>query len=775
MLKKWLSIVLATLVALAGLGLLVGGVQLALLGGSPYYLLAGAALVATGYGLFRGSAWTATLFGLLLAATLLWALWEVGFDAWALVPRLVAPAVLGVILIIAMWRRTAVAPRDRWWLGAPVAAIALTLLGAGLLAPDPSSGIAGAKPIALADPTGGEWREWGHTLTGERFSALSQINTANVADLKLAWRFDADVEHFGFHSFEATPLAVNGNLYFCADRNTIIAVDQDSGKQVWRYDPKAHLTKQFAATCRGVAYYEAPAGTAECPKRILFGVADGRMMAVDAITGTLCRSFGKDGAASLIEGLGDVPEGIVFPSSAPTIVNGAAILSGWVSDGVSVDEPSGVIRAIDALTGKQRWAWDSGRADPAKPLAPGETYTRSAPNAWGMFSGDEQLKLAFITTGNSTPDYFGAHRTPEAEKYSVAIVALDTDTGKPRWSFQIVHHDLWDYDAASQPVLVDLPIDGTQVPAVIVPNKRGEFFVLDRRDGKPLYPVTERPVPQGAAAGDWVSPTQPYSAFPNVTGAPLTEQKMWGATPFDQLWCRVKFREARYDGEFTPPGLRPAIFYPGSAGGVNWGSVTVDKARGIMVTNSLYMPDIGRLIPRQEAEKLKNYSKTGGHADAFAFEQEGTPYAMQRTIFQNPIGVPCMQPPYGKLTAISLKTGKVVWSKRLGTSYWAGPFNVGSRLPFTMGVPTIGGALTTAGGVVFIGASQDRSFRAIDIGNGRELWRFSLPSVAGATPMTYTSAKTGRQYVVIASSDHPGLGGPPADALLAFALPEPAN
>jgi len=770
-LGRILALLIAAAMAIAALALLLGGARLISLGGSAYYACAGAALLATATGIVLNKRWALPVFGVLLAFTLGWAIWESGFDGWSLVPRLVAPGVLGLIVLLPFVRKRS-APSSGWWVGAPVLAIALTIAGSALFAPDPSEGLEGAEAVAVEDPTGGEWRDWGHTIGGDRFSALSQIDTGNVGDLELAWRFDSDVEPYGFHSFEATPLAVGDKLFLCLDRNTIVALNQDSGKQVWRYDPHAKLDGQFAATCRGVAYFEAPQGTEECPTRVIFAVADGRMMAVDSETGKLCRSFGENGAASLTEGLGDYPPGMVYPSSAPTIVNGVALISGWVSDGVTVDTPSGVIRGIDALTGKQRWAWDSGREDPAKPLAEGETYTRGAPNAWGMFSGDEDLKLAYITTGNSTPDYFGAHRTPEAEKYSVAVVALDTDTGKPRWSFQIVHHDLWDYDAASQPVLVDLPFKGETVPAIIVPNKRGEFFVLDRRDGKPIYPVTERPVPQDPVAGEWTAKTQPYSGFPNVTGKPLAERYMWGATPFDQLWCRIKFREARYDGEFTPPGLKPSIFYPGSAGGVNWGSVSVDTARGLLVTNSLNMPDIGRLIPREEAERLKNYSKTSGHADEFAFEQAGTPYAMQRTIFQNPIGLPCLEPPYGKLTAIDLTSGKVRWSKRLGTAYWAGPFNIGSRLPFAMGVPTIGGSLTTAGGLVFIGASQDRAFRGIDIGNGRELWRFHLPSVAAATPMTYVSKKTGRQYVVIASSDHPGLGGARADALMAFALPE---
>jgi glucose dehydrogenase len=245
---------------------------------------------------------------------------------------------------------------------------------------------------------------------------------------------------------------------------------------------------------------------------------------------------------------------------------------------------------------------------------------------------------------------------------------------------------------------------------------------------------------------------------------------MWGATPFDQLWCRIQFRQARYDGDFTPPGVRPAIFYPGSAGGVNWGSITIDTSRDVMITNNLYMPDIGWLIPRAEADR-QQYSQGGSHADAFAFPQTGTPFAMHRSVFLNPLGVPCIAPPFGRISAIDLKTAHVIWTKTFGTAFRAGPLGLESLLPFRMGVPNMGGSIATAGGVVFIGAAEDRMFRAFDIGNGRELWSYSLPSIGAATPMTYVAPRSGRQIVVIAAGGHPGLPGPTASTLFAFALP----
>lgn len=760
---------LIAVMVVAGVALVWGGVQLVAIGGSPYYVMSGAALVATAVGLARRRHWALPLYGLLLAATLLWGLWESGLDGWALVPRLVAPAVLGVILLIpAVRRRSKTA--SAWWIAAPVLCI-VAVLGASAFESEPSGkGLQAAAVLSTLDSARGEWRVWGHTLAGDRFSPLSQINTANVHNLKLAWRFDSNVPPFAFHSFEATPLAADRKLYVCLDRNVIVALDPDSGHEIWRFDPHADLTGVFAATCRGVAYYEAPTAVAECPKRILFGVSDDRLMAIDAETGQPCRSFGSNGAIDLKAGLGPAPAGIAFPTSAPTIVSGVVMLSGWVTDGLYVGEPSGVVRGYDAVSGALRWAWDSGRRDAQKPLGPGETYTHGAPNAWGAFSGDEELGLVYVPMGVSTPDYFGAHRSADAERYATSIVALDVTTGNPRWTFQTVHHDLWDYDVGAQPVLVDLPLGNDRVPALIAPTKRGQFFVLDRRTGQPIYPVTERPVPQHPAPGEWTSKTQPYSSFSSVAGDRLTEAKMWGATPFDQLWCRIKFKEARYDGDFTPPGLRDAIFFPGSAGGSNWGSVAIDTARDLMIINSLYMPDIGRLIPRAEADRIAQYSKSA-HADAFVFPQKGTPYAMQRSIFQNPIGVPCLQPPYGRVSVVDLKTGKTIWGRALGTAYHAGPFGMSSRLPINMGVPTLGGSIVTAGGVIFIGASQDRNFRAFDVGNGRELWRTALPSIGAATPMTFISQESHRQYVVIAAGGHPGLGGPQTSSLMAYALP----
>lgn len=748
--------VLGLAMTLAGGALAAGGVVLIATGGSWYYLPTGLALIASAIGLGMGKRFALSLFGLLLAATLAWSLWEAGLNGWALVPRLVGPAVLGAILLLPMASSSA-NRASRWWVGLPVIAIAATLLIAGFT--DRPTSLPGAK-IARNQVSGdGEWHHWGRTLSGRRFSPLTQINTGNVPQLELAWEFEADIEPFAYHSFEATPLAADGKLFLCLDRNVIVALDQDSGQQVWRFDPKPNLEGVFAATCRGVSLFEAPEGTEECPTRILFGVADGRLMAIDAATGKRCTSFGSNGEVNLKAGLGEVPPGMVFPSSPPTIMNGLTMISGWVTDGLHTNSPSGGVRAYDALTGDLRWVWDPVR-DPQAPLAEGETYTRGAPNAWGVFSGDPDLGLVYFGTGVTTPDYFGAHRSPELEEYATSIVALDVETGRPQWHFQTVHHDLWDYDIGSQPVLADIEKDGATVPALIGPTKRGQFFVLDRRTGQPVYPVVEKPVPQGAVEGDWTAKTQPYSeAFANVAGEKLTEEAMWGVTPLDQLWCRIQFRKARYEGDFTPPSTDRTIFYPGSAGGSNWGSVTIDPVRNLLIANSLYMADIGRLIPRKEADRIAAAYGDAGDSSAFAFPQKGTPFAMDRSVFLNPLGVPCQQPPYGRLNAIDLTSGELVWSKPLGTAQHAGPLGLGLGLPIRMGVPNLGGSIATAGGLIFIGAAQDRKLRAINIGNGKELWSHSLPSIGAATPMTYRSRKSGRQYVVIAAGGHPPFRG----------------
>jgi len=383
-------------------------------------------------------------------------------------------------------------------------------------------------------------------------------------------------------------------------------------------------------------------------------------------------------------------------------------------------------------------------------------------------SGDPALGLVYVPLGNSPPDYYGGMRPRELDRFTTAIVALDVATGQLRWSFQTVHHDLWDYDLAAQPVVADLPGAKGATQALLVPTKLGQIFVLDRRTGKPVDAVVERPVPQGGVPGERVAPTQPYTTgCPSLSGPPLTERQMWGITPLDQLWCRIQFRRADYRGAFTPVTTRNTIMYPGTAGGINWGSVSIDTGRGLMIVNTLRFANFGRLVPRA-AMAGANF---GGKEGTAVFEQKGTPYVFAQTTFMSPLGVPCQQPPYGTIHGIDLASRKLVWSKSFGTSARAGPFNIPTLLPIRMGVPNMGGSVVTAGGVAFIGAAQDRKLRAYDTASGRELWSADLPAVAAATPMSYVSPRSGRQFVVIAAGGHYGIPGPQAGAILAYALP----
>ncbi len=767
----------ALIVILAGVGvvLLGGGTLLIAAGGSPYYLLAGLTVLASAAALARRRGTAVVIYAGFLMATLVWSLWEVGLDGWALAPRLLGPAVVGLLFLAPAVRRRCGASR-RWWIAGPVLAIAVVMgLSAGLAVypdylPQPRTAFTSTPPGPF------EWRHWGNTIGGTRYAPVSQINTDNVDRLEVAWRYDSNRPSQPISSFETTPLAADGRLYLCLQPGIVSAVDQDTGREIWRYTTpgfeKLDFMPLFGGRCRGVSYYEVPHPSADCPKRILFSTGDGFLMAVDAATGRRCRSFGQEGAVDLSVGMGNVrsPTGgiLAAPSSPPALVNGVAVVGQSVSDLGSLDAPPGVVRGYDAETGALRWAWDAGRPEQTL-LQPGETYTADTPNAWGVLSGDETLGLVFVPTGNSLPDYFGGMRWKFAEPVSSAIVAIDVQTGKVRWTFQTVHHDLWDYDVGAQPVAVELQGPDGVTPALLAATKVGEIFVLDRRTGQPIDPVVEKPVPQGDVAGDWTSPTQPFTTgFPSFAGPTLHEQDMWGLTPLDELWCRIRFKQARYEGPFTPTETtRNTLFYPGTAGGIDWGSVSVDPQRGLVAVNALRFANFGRLVPREDAR-----TSSGGEGGVVTFPMAGTPYVFEQTLFMSPLHVPCMRPPYGTIAVLNLNTRKVVWSKSFGTARESGPFNIPSKLPIRMGVPNMGGSIVTAGGLVFIAAAQDRMLRAYDIGSGRELWHAQLPAVAAATPMSYVSPTTGRQYVVIASGGHYGIPGPPiAGSVIAFALP----
>jgi quinoprotein glucose dehydrogenase len=767
--------------------LLACGVALAWLGGmliaesgSLYYLPTGLTLICAALLVWKQSAKSIRLFAALWLVTLIWSLWESGLNGWALAPRLIMFSLIGLWMMTPWFRRSVGAVPSTPLINGIFATTLIAAVGATgwLFWNDRISG--GTDLAALngapADPGQGDWLHYGNAQGGNRFSPLAQINAQNVGALTRAWTFSLGKEPSGEPApFEATPLKVGDKVFVCTGYNDIFALDAETGKQVWRFNAHAKTDGIFGQTCRGVTYFNAPAAVANsvCAERLFTATIDSRLLAIDAATGRLCPGFGSDGAVNLLKGMSAAPAGYYHVTSPPALIRGKLVIGGWVTDGQMTGEPSGVIRAYDAITGSFAWAWDMGAPDRQGEPASGKTYTPGTPNSWAPMSADEALGLVYVPMGNATPDYHGGHRTAEMDKYSSSVVALDADTGKPRWHFQTTHHDLWDYDVPAQPVLLDLA-DGR--PALLQPTKRGEIFLLDRRTGKPIAGVTEQLVPVSDLEGERSSPTQPFSTgMPSFAGTRPSEQTMWGLTPIDQAWCRLQFRRARFEGSLTPIGVdKPTITWPGALGGVNWGSVSVDPSKGIMIVNSSHVINYNQLLTRAKADAmgLKPVPKPSFENVAGPVAQAGTPYAASIKPFLSPLLAPCTQPPYGLISAVDLGTRKLLWQKPFGTARDSGPLLMKTGLPIPMGVPNIGGSVITASGLVFIGATQEHMIRAYDAKTGKELWKGRLPAGGNATPMSYWSAKSGRQFVVIAAGGHGGILSGYSNQLIAFALPK---
>jgi quinate dehydrogenase (quinone) len=738
--------IFATILILIGLVLAVGGVRLATLGGSWYYLITGIALIVSAVLLWRAQRSGAWLYGLITAGTLIWALVESGFDGWALAPRTLPFLVLGLWLLRPKFRRALSDAPPRPLLSLPatwvgVVALVGIAVGVALREPHPTLPFPDSAAANVA-PAERDWQVWGGSASGTRYAPFDQINTENASSLQIAWMQRTGVGG----AFKATPVQIGDSLYVCLAGNIISSLDVDSGEERWRFDPQLKDSKVgFTTTCRGVTYYKSPEPRDVCPERILTATTDARLIAVDAKTGQRCPDFGDHGEISLLSGMGEVKPGFYYVTSPPTIARGIAVLGGWVADNVEVQEPSGVIRGFDAISGRMVWAWDLGRTEVLTAPPEEGTYTRGTPNAWSVFSADEALGMVYVPTGNATPDYVGGHRSGESERFASSVVALDAATGALRWSFQTTHHDIWDYDVPAQPVLVDLRgDDGATTPALVAATKRGELFLLDRRNGEPLAQVEEREVPQTDVPMEWTSKTQPFSVgMPSFGRDLVTEEKMWGITPIDQMLCRITFRQSRYEGPLTPPSLRGSIQHPGFAGGMNWGSVAIDEANQVMIVNALQLANRVKLYPRDDVNDKTKLGFGGGY-------QYGTPYAAFTMPFLSPIFAPCQQPPYGEIAAIDLTTREVLWRRAMGTSNELGPLGLKSMLAIPMGVPYSGGTVVTRGGLVFMGGTMDRHMRALDIETGKELWSDMLPNNAQATPMSYMSPKTKRQYIVIA-------------------------
>lgn len=815
---SWSSAIVGGLIAIIGVALTGGGVWLAILGGSLYYAIAGVGLLVAGFLLVRGERTGIWLYFAVWLFTVMWALWEVGMDGWALVPRVVAPTVLLIpvlLLAFALPRRsrtvraahTATAAAALVALGfggyyasghfaEPALAQADTRGGAdGDGATKKTAGDGSARPaqVAAADAgrnpaAGRDWPVYGGSDAGRRYSPLDQINVDNVAKLEKVWSYRSgdmpSEEAEGKYSPENTPLKIGNHLFVCTAKNIMISIDAKSGEEEWRYDPKVSDDAiPYGATCRGVAYYKRPDAAAgdACAARIIEGTLDARLIAVDAATGKPCEGFGDSGIVDLKKGIGETVPGWYAVTAPPTIVRGIAVVGAQVKDGQAEDSPSGVIRGYDAVTGELAWAWDMGHPEWTGLPPEGKHYARGTPNMWTMAAGDEKLGYVYLPLGNSAVDYYGGNRKDYENEYSSSLVAIDVTTGKPVWHFQTVRYDLWDYDLGSQPTLVDLPTDSGDIPAVVLASKQGQIYVLDRRTGESLFPVEDRRVPVGGVEPDNLATTQPYSTYAHLDGPPLKERDMWGMSPLDQLWCRIQFHRAYYEGEYTPPTAdRPYIEYPGYNGGSDWGSLAVDPVTGIIVANYNDMPNFNKLIPREKANEMglkpideqEKGGDSGSNAEGEGDAQAGSPYAIHVNAGWRVglTGMLCKEPPYGGIRAIDLKTGRTLWDHALGSARNNGPFGIPSMLPIRIGTPNNGGPLVTAGGLIFIAATTDDMFRAFDARTGDLVWETELPAGGQTTPITYEV--DGRQYVAIAPGGHHFMETEIGDYVIAYALPE---
>ena len=597
----------------------------------------------------------------------------------------------------------------------------------------------------IAAPPHGEWRAYGNDAGGSRYSPLRQINRDNVAQLKQVWEFHTGEAPNRKSAFEATPLFVNGTLYLSTPFNQIIALDPETGKQRWRFDPNVNPKADYSEiTSRGVSYWEDNKGAA----RILFGTLDARLMSLDASTGKLDPAFGDQGQIDLTGGIDILERGNYQVTSPPAVIGDLVVTGSSIGDNRAVNVEQGRVRAFRIRDGKQVWQWD-----PLPPTGTGEARTGAA-NAWAALSSDPARDMVFVPTGSASPDFYGGSR-PGDNRFANSVTALKGSTGKVLWSFQVVHHDLWDYDVAAQPTLF---LWKGKTPAVAVSTKMGYVFVLDRVTGKPLIPVDEKPVPASDMPGETASPTQPIPRIDPLVPQGLSTAQAWGA-PADKKWCEEQIGSHRSEGIYTPPSLKGSVFFPGNVGGVNWGSAAVDSSAGVLVANTNRLASVVKLIPRDALDSTKKTTDHNRLSGEFG-TQTGTPYAMYRELLAAPTRSLCNAPPWGTVTALNLSTGKKLWDSTLGDSLIPGQ---------DTGTPNLGGPIITAGGLVFTAAAMDTSFRAFNISDGKLLWKTSLPASAQATPMTFEWK--GKQYVVICAGGHGKLGTKQGDSVISFALP----
>ncbi len=645
------------------------------------------------------------------------------------------------------------------------------------------------KPKRAASPA--DWPAYGRDPGGSRYSPLVDINRENVKDLKIAWTYRTGDSAEGKKTrsstaFQMTPIMVDGTLYITTPFNRAIALNPETGAELWAYDPKIDLSRGYdnQLNSRGLSTWLDSKLRPGQPgrRRIFIGTNDARLIALDAATGKPCADFGQNGQVDLSPGVAIKRAGEYQVTSPPAVINDVVIVGSAIGDNQRVDAPSGVVRAYDARTGKLRWAWDaappenkkSRAAKSAKETASAKdskqqasAYPLGSTNVWSIISVDAARDLVFLPTGNTSPDYYGGERNG-SDYYSSSVVALRGSTGKVVWHFQTVHHDIWDYDIPAEPALITVRRNGRDIPAVAVATKMGHLFILHRETGKPLFPVEERPVPQTAVPGETPAPTQPFPTAPPPIGLQkLAPEDAWGLTPQARDECRDRIKALKWEGRFTPPSLEGTLTIPGDIGGMTWSGVSFDPTRALLVANTNRLARAVTLIPRDKFDP-KDVQKWRAANPTFELaRQEGTPYLMRREFLLSPMLIPCNPPPWGTLVAIDVNKGQVQWEVPLGA------FPELATVPGSdkWGSLNLGGSIVTASGLVFIAAARDNYLRAFDIETGKEIWKASLPAGGQATPMTYKVNEGGKQYVVIAAGGHGRFGTKIGDYVVAFALP----
>jgi quinoprotein glucose dehydrogenase len=572
-------------------------------------------------------------------------------------------------------------------------------------------GILLTTAIFAAAPSDGSWSAYGGDAGGTRYSPLAQITPANVGDLEVAWTFRTGelgkgVKDWSRSAFEATPILHDGTLYLTTSSTAVVAVNASTGALRWRHDSASRTDLHYSdGVSRGVSLWvdDSRARTAPCHARVFAPTLDGRLLALDAATGKPCEDFGVAGAVNLLaEVRSQYREGSgwrrYLVTSPPAILDDKVIVGSSIGDNAAVLEELGIVRAFDARNGKLLWSWDPIPRDASNPVftdwGASGVENASAANAWAPLSVDAARHLVFVPTGSASPDFYGGER-PGDNRWANSVVALDGATGTLKWGQQLVHHDLWDYDVGSQPTLADIVHDGKRVPAVIQATKTGFLFTFDRDSGAPIFPITERPVPQDGVPGEHPSRTQPYPVAPPalVRQGPITTDDAWGVAWFDKRACRRRIEASRSQGIFQPPTLQDSLMQPGNAGGSNWGGIAFDPQRQLAIANTMNLPFQVALVPRQQ---LQQQTKSPEFADFDFSPQAGTPYAMRRRAFMSDLGIPCVKPPWGTLSAVDMERGTIKWQIPLGDV----PY-----LRVNLGMPGLGGPIATASGLIFIAAT----------------------------------------------------------------------